>query len=262
MNPRTAGLLLAAAGLLLLAHPLYAWPHHGETEYAVSLERADSAPPESTVVAAEGLPPAAQRAVETDGAADLWSETDAAPIRALRDADYVRHEGTVYAVAVEHTDRLQSPLRPLTTIFGGLLLGVGGLLALEGRPRPRNPLAAAWVPLAVILALQIVETLDAGRVPVLNVGTNLTGLGILASPLGLGVALRRRDRLGAAAFGALTLLLGVASAVLAWREPQAALLWMATVSVVAAVGAAWAAPRPAQRGLGEWLLDAWSSRVG
>lgn len=195
MKPRTLGTLLLVAGLVLLAHPAYLWPHYGQTPYSVDASAVDAGevPDDATVVDLESLPPGARHAVEASiagGSHELYSEDDAEAIEALQDARYVRTDGTVYALSTSHADGawlFVGPVRVLLTVVGATVAAFGALVRRHRTARPLTPRRSLLLLGATVLALVGTTVHDVGGVPP-GLGVYLAlGLALVAFPLACGV---------------------------------------------------------------------------
>jgi hypothetical protein len=160
--------LLVVAGFVLVAHPLYLFPHHAQTSYAVGgVERVDAttATAEETV-AYDSLPPAAREsfdAARDDEWVSLWTGEDDRAIDVLGAHQFVRQGDRYYRYSVGHADDvgfLDGLLRVALTSAGGLLLGLAVLLASSGTWPPMTPRGSLVVVGTVALALFATQAYD------------------------------------------------------------------------------------------------------
>lgn len=169
MNARSVGLVLAFVGLLVIVHPLYLFPHHGENLYHLSdVEAVGDTPPGDETVAYEELPPVAQDRFEAelDGhSAGVWSGEHAAAYEAFSSHEYVQYGGDYYQYRFRGADNFGASLigiaRMLLSTLGVIALVVGVFVARTGRSRPLTPRRALWIPVGVFVALVATEYYDA-----------------------------------------------------------------------------------------------------
>jgi hypothetical protein len=149
-----AGVMLLL-GLSLIAHPIYLWPHYGQTGVGVATEELSETP--ETYVVLEDLPPEARDALRGTFVGDsqrLWTGEDDRAIDALEET-VVRFQGSYYAVALlyGHDNAfIRILLRWLLTAASGFLLVFSVLVLVKGSWRPFTTLRAVWVPVVVTLA--------------------------------------------------------------------------------------------------------------
>lgn len=167
MNARSVGVVLTLVGLLVVAHPLYLFPHHGENLHHLSkVEAVGDTPPGEETVAYEELPPVAQDRFEAelDGHSDgVWSGEHAAAYEAFSSHEYVRYEGDYYQYQFRSAGRLDGAgaiFRMVLSTLGVIALVVGVFVARTGRFRPLTPLRALWIPVGVFVALVATEFYD------------------------------------------------------------------------------------------------------
>lgn len=147
-----AGLVILV-GLALLAHPLYLWPHYGQTSVGVHIEEL-SEPPE-TAVEFDRLPPEARSAVRQEvagGTTVLWTGDDDQAIEALDGGVNVRYRGMYYRVLLTYGhggDFVPVLLRWMLTAAAAFLVAYGVLVQYAGSWRPLTPVRSLWVPVAV-----------------------------------------------------------------------------------------------------------------
>ena len=148
-------LLLALVGSLLLAHPVYLWPHYGQTQVGLRAElRAD----ETAEVAFSELPPAAQAAFRDAVAGEpveLWSGEDDAAIEAFEERPTVGYRGDTYQAVlyVSHAGSFVPVfLRWLLTAASAALVAYAALVWSAGSWRPLTPRRSLWVSVAVVAA--------------------------------------------------------------------------------------------------------------
>ncbi|WP_135854631.1 hypothetical protein [Halorussus salinus] len=166
MNARSVGVLLAVVGLALVAHPLYLFPHHGETAHFVSsVEKVGEQSPDETV-AYDDLPPVArdrfEEALDDGYSESVWSGEHAASSEALADHEYVRYRGVYYEYQLRDAGSLGlgGILRMLLSTLAVISFVVGIFAARSGRYRPLTPRRALWIPLGVFAALVATEYYD------------------------------------------------------------------------------------------------------
>lgn len=150
----TAGLLVLL-GLVLIAHPLYLWPHYGQTNVGVYSEEVTDPP--ADFVAFEQLPPGAQSVVQAEvanGGQVLWTGEDDRVIDALDDGVIVRYQDTYYQVILTYGHGggfIPVLLRWLLTAASAFLIVYGGLVLHTGTWRPFTPLRSLLAPVTVTL---------------------------------------------------------------------------------------------------------------
>lgn len=167
MNARSVGVVLALVGLTLVAHPLYLFPHHGETSYYLSNVETVGEQPSAETVAYEDLPPVAQDRfdAELDGFTEgIWTGEHAAAYEAFSDHEYVEYEGEYYEYRLRSADNFGAGLlgivRMLLSTLAVVALVVGVFVAHTGRFRPLTPFRALWIPVGVFAALVATEVYD------------------------------------------------------------------------------------------------------
>ncbi|NHN58425.1 MULTISPECIES: hypothetical protein [Halorussus] len=169
MNTRTVGVLVAVASLVVLAHPLYLFPHHGETASFLSqVERIGERAPAETI-AYEELPPVGkdrfEQALEDNFSEDVWSGEHAAAYEALSEHQYVRYRGDYYQYqfrdAGDFGGGMRSILRMVLSTLAVIALVVGVFTTRTGRRRPLTPRRALWIPVGVFAVLVATEYYDA-----------------------------------------------------------------------------------------------------
>lgn len=218
MNSRAVGVLLLVVAVGVLAHPLYLWPHYGETPYFAYSSPADEV--DGTVVDYASLSPEARAVFDEslDGQTDyLYESEDSAAIETFEDVHYVRKDGTVYEIWLAHVDD-NWLLGPLVRLPLSLL---GGLLAVVGlrRLRPDTFGSRLWYVGGAALGLGSLVVLDAF---VSGSGSAAIGLVVLFPAVGIllvvaagivaGQALHRQDRWSALAFVGLLAVVGLVAA--------------------------------------------------
>lgn len=182
LNPAVAGLIVIV-GIALLAHPLYLWPHYGQQQFFLEVEREPVAP--EPAVAFETLTPDAQAAFEAaveDGPQVLWSGEDDRVIDRFGSGPTIAYRGDTYRTRLGHTDSgglVEPLLRWYASAAGAFLVAFGGwVLAVESW-RPFTPTRGLTVPAAVAVAFLGTNAFDVLRSGVDGTVFRLTGLGIL-----------------------------------------------------------------------------------
>lgn len=257
---RAVALVLLLVGIALLAHPLYLWPHYGQTQVSMWVEeRADH--PES-VTEFDSLSPEAQEAFLTALAADrvgLWTGEDDRVIATFAEGPVVRYQGTTYQVltASGHGGPFLPVFIRWVLTAGSAGLVVYGALAARMRSwRPFTPERSLLVPVAVTVAFFGTAWYD---VAISGAAGSVAGT---SGSVG-GLRLLQLIPLGSAAFVAGSALrsarlpAGVAAAIggFVWlvaylRYQPGALVSVAILTVYTGIGAApWI-------GLGFWLTAA------
>jgi hypothetical protein len=167
MNARSVGVLLAVVGLALVAHPLYLFPHHGETAHFVSSVEEVGEQASDETVAYDDLPPVAQDRFEEgldDGYSEnVWSGEHAAAYEALAEHEYVTYRGASYRYEFRGVDILDGAsgiFRMLLSVLGVVALVTGGFAARTRRFRPLTPRRTLCIPLGVFAALVATEYYD------------------------------------------------------------------------------------------------------
>lgn len=251
MNHRVVGAVLVVLAVALLAHPLYLWPHYGETPYWVYSNDADDG--SGPAVEYESLSPKAQAAFDGGPSHRLYESTDGATIDRFETAQYVRKDGTVHRVEIAHLDDswlLLSLVRLPLSLLGGLVavaglrrlrparfgsglwslagaaVGLGSLVVLDANSNATGSAAgsrALALPMVIVLVTVGTGAL-AGRTIARHgrgrwsVGA-LVGLAVLVAAIGLGpVRPFGFIPLVTVPFTALVALLGVATGYLARRD--------------------------------------------
>ncbi|WP_132058493.1 hypothetical protein [Halorussus amylolyticus] len=168
MSHRRVAVLLVVLGLAVLAHPLYLFPHHGQSSvFVLQYEEVGSEPPGDSVVAYADLPPDAQRALDAaheSESSTLWRGDDDAAIDALGDAQYLDRDGTYYEYDLGYGGGIISgigtSIRVFLTGLGSLALVVGALVARTGSFRPLAPRSALAVPVVAGVAVAATNAYD------------------------------------------------------------------------------------------------------
>lgn len=167
-STRAVLVALVVAGVVLVAHPLYLFPHHAQTPYAVGgVERVDAttATDEETV-AYDALPPAAREsfdAARDDEWVSLWTGEDDRAIDVLDAHQFVRQGDRYYRYSVGHSDDvgfLDGVLRVVLTSTGGLLLALAVLFSSTWTWPPLTPRGSLVVVGTVALALFATQAYD------------------------------------------------------------------------------------------------------
>ena len=161
-SARTVAVLLVLLGCVVVAHPLYLFDKHGQMPRYLDVSEADAEPSEGVVASAD-LPPAAKAAFDAEigeESAVLWTGEDDAAIDALRDAEFVEHEGVYYRTEIRYVGGvltgIGTSIRVLLTALGSLSLVAGLLGARTDSLRPLAPRRALAVP--VVSAIGILAT--------------------------------------------------------------------------------------------------------
>lgn len=242
MVDRRAGVLLALVGLALLAHPLYLFPHHGQSSVFVhQFEERGTERPGGEVVAYDDLPPAAQEVIDAAQAGEsplLWQGDDERAVDALENAEYLERGGTYYAYDLAHRGGLVTgfgtSLRVLLTGLGSLALVAGVLASRTESFRPLAPRPALAVPAVAAVAVAATNAYDVALSGAS--GTYVMAAEVFGPVAFLGVAcasaLRRGDLGTAGGVAAL----GVAASVLA-VVAGADVLFALIIGVPSGVGA-------------------------
>jgi len=151
----TAGLLVLL-GFGIVAHPLYLWPHYGQTGYAVDVKRTSEVPESSVKYGA--LPPGARAAFDEAIAGEesvLWSGEDGRAVEFYWDRPAVHYDGNYYRVTLLHGDSgdfIQPLLRWFLTAAGTFLVVFGGSVLYAASCTPLTPMRALWMPAALSVA--------------------------------------------------------------------------------------------------------------
>lgn len=157
-------ILLVLLGIGLLAHPLYLWPHYGQTQH-VLLVQPGSDQPES-FIDYDSLSPAARAAFRdavSDGQRVLWSGEDDRAIDRFQNSPTIRYDGEYYRTGVRHTDSsdfTETLLRWYGTALSAFLIAFGGLVLYYGSWRPLTPLRSLSVTAAVSIAFLATNAYD------------------------------------------------------------------------------------------------------
>lgn len=167
-SARTVLVALVVAGVVLVAHPLYLFPHHAQTPYTVGgVERVDATTTTTEeTVAYDALPPAAREsfdAARDDEWVSLWTGEDDRAIDVLGAHQFVRQGDRYYRYSVGHSDDVgffDGVLRVVLTSTGGLLLALAVLLSSTGTWPPMTPRGSLVVVAAVALALFATQAYD------------------------------------------------------------------------------------------------------
>lgn len=175
--------VLIVLGLAMLAHPLFLWPHYGQTPYGLGdVEQVSGETDSEATIAYEELPPKAQAAFDdarNEDDEDLWSGEDERALAALIEYVPWTHE---------------TLLRPLLTMIGSFLVAFGALASAGSSWRPVTPRRSLAFVLAGTLGAAGTIAYDSlvsnAYAPGLLPFASLAGL--LLGFVGVGSLLRRR----------------------------------------------------------------------
>lgn len=236
-------------GLCLLAHPLYLWPHYGQTPYAMmNVEPVTGeTPPADAVIEYDALPAEARDAFDAsrrDEFRTLWSGEDDRAIHALESHRYVRYDGTYYGYSFTHGDVMDlfaGLARALLTAVGVFLIAFGGLALRSGTWRPLTPLRSLWVPVVALgvvgtQAYDVLYSWAGGSLPVPNTLVGFTP--IAASLVVVGSAVRTRGERSMLPMAGVGILVLVGGAVVTGAPVVVPIIVGVTLTVG---GAPWAA---------------------
>lgn len=157
-------ILLVLLGIGLLAHPLYLWPHYGQTQHVLVVQQESNQP--DTFVEFDTLSPEAQAAFReavSDGQHVLWSGEDDRAIDRFQDSPTIRYDGEYYRTGFQHgvtLDFTETLLRWYGTAVGAFLLAFGVLVLYFGSWRPLTPLRSLLVTAAVSIAFLATNAYD------------------------------------------------------------------------------------------------------
>lgn len=177
--------LVLVVGLVLLAHPLYLYPHLGQTPYSVYVSGTQTvSPPDEEVIAYSALPPDAQRAFDAARQEEvhrLWTGENDEAINTLGQFEYIHVDGTYYQYQIGHIDRLTHamPVRGLLTTLGAILVVLGLLIYRNQQWRPLTPLRSLWFPVGTTIAIsgtQLYDVVLLGVSEALPLPNNITAL--------------------------------------------------------------------------------------
>lgn len=134
MERRNVALLVAAGVcLLVLAQPLYAFPHANQSVYSFEIENMTASPPSGAAIAYDSLPEGAHAVVDEARRSDHNSSTVYGPSEAkaaLEGHDYVRQGDAYYTYEIRGKDIA----RGSSLLFRDLISGLaGGVLAVSVR---------------------------------------------------------------------------------------------------------------------------------
>lgn len=198
--------ILVLLGLLLLAHPLYLYPHYNQTPYGMQgvTKVTGETPPESAVIAYAALPPEAQQAFDATRRGEfhtLYDIEHAKAVETLQQYEYIRFDGAVYRYSFTHIDKGASfagLVRGLLTSLGTFLVILGGLVHYAGTWEPLTPLRSLWFPVGAVLGLVGTQLYDVwyvgitGALPLPNSLSALIPVAVLF--LTVGSLVRRSGR--------------------------------------------------------------------
>lgn len=157
-------ILLVLVGIGLLAHPLYLWPHYGQSKHVLVVQQ------ESTqldsFVEFDTLSPEAQAAFReavSDGQHVLWGGEDDRAIDRFQDSPTIRYNGEYYRTGFQEgvtLDFIETLLRWYGTAVGGFLTAFGAFVLHSGSWRPLTPLRSLLVTAAVSIAFLATNAYD------------------------------------------------------------------------------------------------------
>lgn len=157
--------LLIILGLGLLAHPLYLWPHYGQSAFVMDVEELSSTPDE--FIHYNTLPGESQAIFQeavTDGQQTLWSGEDEGAIENFEGGPAIQYEGDYYRVQFGHIDAgggfVQIIFRWFLTAVSAFLIAFGGLVLYTGSWQPLTPTRSLWVPIAVTIGFYVTNAYD------------------------------------------------------------------------------------------------------
>jgi|GEM_PF-1730395 len=212
MDPRTAAVACAVAGLVLVAVAGVALTPFGDRPMVVTHVDGIEDPGPADVAYGD-LPPSAQAAVDDaleDGYASLSTYEDYTAVTALRGEHAVRRGSGTYLIRTTSADGhslVDGTVHSIVLAVGGALVGFGASL----RARRQSPgVATLAIPVGATVAILGVNALAAPRLSLVSwFGLASFGLATAVAPLA-GIAVGRRDRsVGALAFGTLCFSVGV-----------------------------------------------------
>lgn len=175
--------LVLLVGFVVVAHPLYIWPHYGQTAHVLIVQQ-DTGQPES-FIEYETLPPDAQAAFRealSEGQYTLWSGEDDRVIDRFQGGLLIEYNGSYYRAGIQTgvtIDFQETILRWFGTAIGGLLLAFGGLVLYSGSWRPLTPLRSLFVTAVVTAAFLATNAYDVLYSGVEGPVLGIAGLGII-----------------------------------------------------------------------------------
>lgn len=219
--------VLVVLGLGLLAHPMYLWPHYGQTQVGVDVEPlADTA---DSGIEYSQLPQAAQKAFRdalAGRSVELWTGEDDRALDAFNRHDgRVRYQGESYRVVLFYSHPgsfIYVFLRWLLTAMSAFLVAYGGLVLHADSWTPFTPIRALWVPVLVTLSFLGTAFYDVTFSGVSGSFLGVTGAGTghdlielvaITSAFVVIGSLTRRDGLGSRAVAVGSLLVLIVGAV-------------------------------------------------
>ena len=131
MNRKRLSIVLLLSAVVLFAAPFALWPTYGETPYYVDRSPTNEAVAAEDVVTYDELPPVAQESFDNpvpNHTHAMWSKQDREAIALYEDHRYVRKDGQVYEVTLEHHDGVWV----FVTILRSVMFLVAALLAIAG----------------------------------------------------------------------------------------------------------------------------------
>ena len=173
--------VIAVLGAVAVAHPVYLWPHYGQTHVGMAVTVASD--PAEPGVAAGTLPPAAREPFQAAAAGDpvdLWTGEDDRVIETFEDRSLVRYRGETYRVVLfyDHPGSfLPVALRWLLTAAGAFAIAYAGLVLHARSWRPLTPRRALWVPVAVATGFFATAAYDVTASGAAGSVARLSGLG-------------------------------------------------------------------------------------
>lgn len=206
-----AGLLIVI-GLAVIAHPLYLWPHYGQT--GVGMQLAIMSEPPEPFVEFDRLPREAQTAFreEVDGGDPvLWTGEDDRALDAL-DGATVRYEGQYYRVILLYGhggDFLLVLVRWVLTAIGAFVVVYGGLVLYTREWRPLRPVRSLWAAAGIRASFLATAWYD------------VTVSGVPGSVVGITGNLPGLDLIEIIPITSLFLAVGSAGALTGWRSRTA-----------------------------------------
>lgn len=175
--------LVILVGFAVLAHPLYLWPHYGQTLHVLVVEQ-ETGPPES-FIEYDALPPDARAAFSEavdEGQHALWSGEDDPVIDRFQGGPVIEYNGEYYRTGFQRgvtVDFEETLLRWYGTAIGGLLVAFGGLVLYSGSWRPLTPLRSLSVTAVVTGAFLATNAYDVVFSGVDGPVFGIAGLGIV-----------------------------------------------------------------------------------
>lgn len=138
MNLTHAAIIALLAATLLIASPFYIWPMYGETPYYVVATPTDAEPDGNNVIEFKSLPAEGQEAFDNpvpNHSHPIYENKNSETIEMISENKYVRAEGQLYQVSLEHGDGawLYVSLLRYGMLGSGVLLGVGAMYILARR---------------------------------------------------------------------------------------------------------------------------------